>query len=238
VGCFGAYDDRNKKVLRALAILMKNAGITFGILGEEEGCCGEPARRIGDEYNFQMLAMSNVEIMNGYGIKKVITACPHGYNTIKNEYHQFDGNYEVYHHTEFLETLIREGKLKAQSKVEAKAVYHDSCYLGRYNDIYDSPRNILKAIPGVSVEEMDKNHRKSFCCGAGGGRMWMDEHSELKVNQMRAEQADQTGCNHLVTACPFCLSMLEDGLKGKNLEEKIKAVDIAEILESSVNNSK
>ncbi len=234
VGCFGAYDDRNKKVLQALASLLKQAGVSFGILGEEEGCCGEPARRIGDEYNFQMLALTNVETMNGYGVKKIITACPHGFNTIKNEYPQFGGKYEVYHHTEFLETLIREGRLKAEAGVEAQAAYHDSCYLGRYNSIYESPRNILKNIPGVLLKEMEKSYSNSFCCGAGGGRMWMDEHTELKVNQMRAEQADNSGCNHLVTACPFCLSMLEDGLKGKNLEEKIKAVDVAEILNSSI----
>ncbi|MCP4631759.1 MAG: (Fe-S)-binding protein [candidate division Zixibacteria bacterium] len=235
VGCSGAFDDRNKKVLVALSKLLKKAGVSFGILGEEEGCCGEPARRLGDEYNFQMLAETNVETMNGYNIKKIITACPHGYNTIKNEYPQFGGKYEVFHHTEILYQLMEESRIKAGTAMNVKAVYHDSCYLGRYNDIYNEPRKILRNIPGTKLTEMDKSYNRSFCCGAGGGRMWMDEHSELKVNQMRAQQADNTGADHLVSACPFCLSMLEDGLKGKNLDEKIIALDIAEFLDKSVN---
>jgi Fe-S oxidoreductase len=235
VGCFGAYDDRNKKVMRALAELMIEAGVRFGILGEEEGCCGEPPRRIGDEYNFQMLAEANVETMNGYGIRRIITACPHGYNTIKNEYPQFGGNYEVMHHTDFLAKMIIDGKIKPENGIDARVTYHDSCYLGRYNGIYQQPRDIIGSIPGVSLREMEKHRRRSFCCGAGGGRMWMDEHSRLKVNQIRAEQAYRTGADRLLTACPFCLSMLEDGLKGKNLDEKIKISDIAELLcESAV----
>ncbi|MBD3168167.1 MAG: 4Fe-4S dicluster domain-containing protein [candidate division Zixibacteria bacterium] len=234
VGCFGSFDERNKRVMRSLAELLKKAGVNFGILGEEENCCGEPPRRIGDEDNFQMLAMTNIETMNEYGVKKIITACPHGYNTIKNEYPQFGGNYEVYHHADFLDMLIKSGKLKASKKTEALAAYHDSCYLGRYNDIYESPRDVLKSIPGVKLTEMEKNHRRSFCCGAGGGRIWMDEHTDLKVNQLRAEQADRAGCDNLLTACPFCLSMLEDGMKGKNLDEKIKVRDISEILNESI----
>ncbi len=238
VGCFGSYDERNKRVLVSLAKLLKEAGVSFGILGSEEGCCGEPARRVGDEYNFQMLAESNIEILSGYSVKKIITACPHGYNTIKNEYPQFGGEYEVYHHSEILSALLKSGKLKANGNMEANAVYHDSCYLGRYNGIYEQPRDILKSIPGVSLSEMEKHHRKSFCCGAGGGRIWMDEHSKLKVNRLRASQAGKAGADHLITACPFCLSMLEDGLKGEGLDERISAQDIAEILEKSILNNK
>jgi len=237
-GCYGAFDNRNKDVLIALAKLLNYAQISYGILGEEEHCCGDPARRLGDDYNFQMLAQTNVEIMNGYSVTKIVTPCPHGYNTIKNEYGQFGGNYEVYHHSELISKLLKDGRLKAGKTFDIRAAYHDSCYLGRYNDIYDSPRDVIRSVTGAKLIEMKRHRRKSFCCGAGGGRMWMEENSNQKVNQVRVEEAHRAGADNLITACPFCLSMLEDGLKGKNLDDTIKIRDIAELLIDSIEEMK
>lgn len=234
-GCSGAFDNRNKKVAIAVVKLLQKAGVSFGILGTEEKCCGDSARRLGNEYLFQNLAQENIETMNGYGVRKIITSCPHCYNTIKNEYPHFGGNYQVYHHSEFLAQLLKEGRLKPQKKLDLQCTYHDSCYLGRYNDIYTEPRAILHTITGLAVLEMERNREKGFCCGAGGGRMWLEEHIGKRINLERTEQALTTGANTIVTACPFCLTMLEDGTKMKNVNETIKTKDLAELLWESLN---
>jgi Fe-S oxidoreductase len=234
VGCAGAFDERYKKVTKAFAGLMKKAGIRFAILGSEEKCTGDSARRLGNEYLAQMLMKENIATLNGHNVKKIVTTCPHCFNTLKNEYPQFGGTYEVVHHAEFLMSLIREGKLKAEKEDVERITYHDSCYLGRYNDIYDQPREILQSIKGVDLVEMDRSYSKGFCCGAGGGRMWMEEKEGTRVNENRAEQALACKPNTIATACPFCMTMLEDGLKTKEASETVKVKDIAELLSGAV----
>jgi Fe-S oxidoreductase len=230
VGCTGALDERNVKVSQAVVKILKAAGINFGILGTEEGCCGDPARRMGDEYLFQTLCQKNIEILKRYNVKKLLVTCPHGYNSFKYEYPQFGGNYEVVHHTQFIASLISEGKLKLHGlDVKKTVTYHDSCYLGRYNDIYAEPREILNAA-GLHRVEMEKSGSISFCCGGGGGHMWMEEDPDKRVNVKRAEQVVQSKADLVATACPFCLIMLVDGLKTKGVEETIGARDIAEIV--------
>lgn len=233
-GCSGAFDERNKKVSTAIVKLLQKAGVSFAILGTEETCCGDSARRLGNEYLYQTLAQQNIETMNGYGIKKIITTCPHCFNTLKNEYPQFGGNFEVIHHSELLSALIKSGKLKPQTAMADTYTYHDSCYLGRYNDIYAEPRSVLAAIPGLQGKEMEQSKANGFCCGAGGGRMWMEEEANQRVNVKRTEHAIATGANLFITACPYCLTMLEDGAKLKDVDETVKTKDIAEILWDSV----
>ncbi|KPL03123.1 MAG: hypothetical protein AMJ90_03980 [candidate division Zixibacteria bacterium SM23_73_2] len=232
VGCSGSYDDRNKKVSQALVKILRAANINFGILGQEEKCCGEPARRMGNEYLGQMLIQENIEILKNYGVKKILFACPHGYNTFKNEYPQFGGEYQVYHHTDFILDLIQSGKIKITKKIDENITYHDSCYLGRYNDIYDSPREILKRILEGKIKEMERRREKSFCCGAGGGRMWMEENLGKRINQLRVKQAQETEAKTIASACPYCLTMLSDGIKEIGLEEKLEVNDIAELVAS------
>jgi len=234
VGCAGAFDARYKKVTVAFAKLLKKANVKFAILGNEEKCSGDSARRIGNEYLAQMLMKENVETLNRYNVKKIVTACPHCYNTIKNEYPQFGGKYEVYHHSEYLLNLIKQGKLKIARNKEARVTYHDSCYLGRYNDIYEQPREILKSISGIKLKEMSRNRSRGFCCGAGGGRMWMEEKEGKRVNIERTEEALALKPDMIATACPFCMTMLEDGLKDKESLDIVKIVDIAEILEENI----
>ena len=176
------------------------------------------------------MATELAETINGYGIKKIITTCPHGYNCLKNEYPQFGGNWEVYHHTEFLARLLREGRLTPRRGMDKRLTFHDSCYLGRYNDLYEEPRGILKSIPGLSLQEMERHHNKSFCCGAGGGRMWMEEHHGERINNTRTDMALKVNATAIATACPFCNTMVMDGLKARNAEEKVMAKDIAEIV--------
>jgi len=233
VGCSGSFDDRYKKVSTSLVNIMKAAGVNFGILGKEEKCCGDSARRVGNEYLYQMLAQENIELFKKYNIKKIVTACPHGYNTLKEEYPQFGGEFEVVHHTEFILDLIKQGKLKVSKKIEGRLTYHDSCYLGRYHEIYQAPRDILGAV-GSGINEMGRNKSKSFCCGAGGGRMWMEEDIGDRINEIRVEDALQTNANIVATACPFCLTMFEDGLKAKNKEGALKVMDIAEMVEKAL----
>ena len=240
VGCAGSFDDRAKKTSKAMVRLMKKAGVNFAILGEEEPCCGDPARRAGNEYLFQTIAEANVELFKGYGIdkKKIVTTCPHCFNTIKNEYPDFDGNFEVVHHADFLLELVQQGKLKPEKSVSGKVVYHDSCYLGRHNEIYDAPRKLLEAVPGVEVVEPEKWMRnKALCCGAGGAQMFMEEQGE-RINYKRTKQLLDTGAGTIATACPFCMTMLTDGLKAENKEEEIRQLDLMEILESSVGTDK
>ena len=231
VGCTAALDDRNMRVSAATAKILQAAGVNFGILGAEESCCGDPARRMGNEYLFQTLCEDNIKLLKGYNVKKILTTCPHGFHVFKNEYPQFGGNFEVVHHTQFIADLIRDGKLKLGNLVGDKAVtYHDSCYLGRYNDIYQAPRDILKAIGGINQVEMGRCGSGSFCCGAGGGHCWMVEDPGKRVNVIRTEDVIEAKADLVATACPFCLIMLEDGLKTKEVEESIKAMDLSELV--------
>jgi Fe-S oxidoreductase len=234
VGCSYALEERSTKVAQAMAKLLKTAGINFGILGAEESCCGEPARRLGNEYLFQMQAQKNIEILNGYGVKKIVTACPHGYNTIKNEYPQFGGNFEVIHHTELIAQLLKEGKLKVKKGLSELVTYHDPCYLGRYNDIYQPPRQIIKSIPDIKMAEMELNRNNSFCCGGGGGHMWLEERTGRRINELRTEQAMETKAQIVVTACSFCLQMFDDGIKAKAAEEQLRVMDIAELVAAQI----
>jgi len=234
VGCTGALEERSTKISQATAKLLKSAGVNFGILGAEESCCGEPARRLGNEYLFQMQAEKNIELLKNYGVKRIVTACPHGYHTLKNEYPQFGGNFEVIHHTQLIARLLKEGKLKVKKGLSELVTYHDACYLGRYNDIYQPPRGIVKAIPDIKMVEMERNKDNSFCCGGGGGHMWLEEHEGRRINELRTEQAMDTGAQKVVTACPFCLQMFDDGIKTKEAEEKLKVMDIAELLAAQI----
>jgi Fe-S oxidoreductase/nitrate reductase gamma subunit len=234
-GCSGAFDARNQKVSAALVKLLQAAGIRFAILGNEEKCCGDSARKLGNEYLFYSLATENIEVMKGYGVKKIITQCPHCFNLLKNEYPQLGGNFEVVHHVVLLRELVMSGKLKfdrTSGNSGQSVTYHDSCYLGRYNDIYHQPRELLQAV-GLEIREMAYTGEKAFCCGAGGGRMWLEEHG-TRVNEMRTDQAIETKSNIAASACPFCLTMIADGIAGREAGEQIKALDIAEILEKSM----
>lgn len=234
VGSMGSYDIRNNKVTRSLVQLLNKANINFAVLGEEEKNSGDTARRLGNEFLFQELCKENIEIFKKYNVKKIVTACPHTYNTLKNEYPEFGLEAEVYHHTEFLEQLVKEDKLIPVREVKERITYHDSCYLGRYNDVYDQPRNILKAIPGIELVEMQRSKENGMCCGAGGGMMWMEETAGKRVNVARVEQALAVRPTLISSACPYCLTMMSDGAKIKNAEEQVKTKDIAEILAEAV----
>lgn len=233
VGCTQALEDRNVKVAQAVARLMKEAGVDFGILGEEEMCCGDPARRLGAEHIFQMMAANNIELLDSYGVKKIVTACPHCYNVLKNEYPEFGGHFEVVHHSEMLADLLREGRLKlgdASGAAEETITYQDPCYLGRYNDVFQPARELLRHIPGKTVVEMEKNRLDGFCCGGGGGRMWLEESAGTRINALRLAQAATTGARVVATACPFCLQMLEDAARGEDVGEPLVVRDVAELL--------
>ncbi len=230
VGCMASFDETTKKTAIALAKILNKAGIDYAILGPEEMCCGDSARRLGNEYLYQMLAMQNIETFNNYGVKKIITICPHGYNTIKNEYPDFGGNYEVYHYTEIIEKLLKEGKIKLKKEHRGKITFHDPCYLGRHNGVYDAPRDVLTSIKGVQLVEMEKNRENSFCCGAGGGSMWFEVNIGQRLNVMRMEQAMETGAREVAVACPFCYAMFDDAAKVKGVEEEVKVRDIAQLV--------
>ncbi|MER3522718.1 MAG: Fe-S oxidoreductase [Ignavibacteria bacterium] len=233
VGCAGAYDARYKKVTQSFARLMKLAGVKFAILGTEEKCNGDAARRMGNEYLAQMLIQENVATLNKYNVKKIVTTCPHCLQSLGKEYKQFGGDYEVVHHTTFLQSLIEQGKLKVHQAVQERVTFHDPCYLGRYNDEYDAPRTIVDTVAGERVE-MKRSRDRSFCCGAGGGRMWMEEHEGKRVNIERTEEALATGANAVATGCPFCMTMLTDGVKAKDAAETVQVKDIAELLLEAV----
>ncbi|TJY42835.1 (Fe-S)-binding protein [Cohnella pontilimi] len=235
VGSMGSYDLRSRKISRAFARLLNESGVSFAILGNEEKNSGDTPRRMGNEMLFQQLAMENIATFQRYGVRKIVTACPHTFNTFKNEYPEFGlEGVEVYHHTQLLDRLIKEGKLNPKHEVKERITYHDSCYLGRYNNVYDEPRNVLRAIPGVELAEMERSRENGMCCGAGGGMMWMEEKSGKRVNLARTEQALAVNPTVISSACPYCLTMVEDGTKMKEVEESVKARDIAEILEQSV----
>ncbi|MCJ7746162.1 MAG: (Fe-S)-binding protein [Desulfobacterales bacterium] len=234
VGCCGSLDARNQRVATSVVKILQACQVRFGILGNEEGCCGDPARRIGNEYLFQTIAEANIEIMKGYGVKKILTLCPHCFHTLKNEYPQFGGEFQVIHHTQFLTELLTSGKLKLTKPIDKVITYHDSCYLGRANQIYEAPRKILHSIPGLKLIEMERHHNRSFCCGAGGGRMWMEEHIGTRINQMRTDQAIEVKAEWVGTACPYCLTMLGDGIKEKGKAETMAAYDLSELVEKSM----
>jgi len=260
VGCMGSFDKRNQLVATAVAKVLKAAGVNFAILGPEESCTGDPARRIGNEYLWQMMAQQNIEVLNGYGFntsadhnsnghhpqsngaaavvtkhRTIITACPHCFNTIQHEYPQLGGNYEVLHHTVFIDKLRTDKKINLPENFDQrKLTYHDPCYIGRYNDIYDEPRNVLNVLNSNSITEMKRHRNKSFCCGGGGGRAWMEEKIGKRVNQARVTEALETGAEVLAAACPFCITMFDDGIKGVEAEEKMKIEDIAEIVAQAI----
>lgn len=237
VGCAGAFDDLNKKVATSLVALFNAAGLDYAILGTEEGCCGDSAKKIGNEYLYQTLAMTNIEIFNGYNVKKIITICPHGFNTLKKDYKELGGDYEVYHYTEILDNLIKQGKITLTKPIEGLGTItlHDSCYLGRYNNVYEQPRNIINSLKSGNLVEMEDHHEKSFCCGAGGGRMWMEETLGSRINQKRTREVMDSGAKTVCTACPFCYTMLSDGIKELELEDQLQAFDIAELVFKAAN---
>lgn len=233
-GCAGAFDNRSRKIAGAVAELFQRAGLSFAILGKEEKCCGDTARRLGNEFLFQMLAEQNVETLNSYGVKKIVTSCPHCLNTLKNEYPQYGGHFEVVHHSQLLADLLRTGKISPFKPLQEVATYHDSCYLGRYNDLYSPQRAILSAIPGLELREMARSKEEGFCCGAGGGRMFLEERLGRRINLERTEQALALDPTVIATGCPFCLTMLGDGTKSLDREETVRTLDLAEILLESV----
>ena len=239
VGCAGAFDDKNKKVTQSMAKLLQRADVSFSILGPSENCTGDPARRSGNEYIFQMLAMQNIETLNEMGVRKIITQCPHCFNTLGNEYPQLGGHYEVVHHSQFLEELIDSGRLDLTgAKLDERIVYHDSCYLGRHNDVYMAPRNVIGSLQGIDIVEADRNGTKGMCCGAGGARMWMEEHIGKQVNVERSQELLATGAERIATACPFCYVMIDDGVKSQGVEEEdVKVGDLAMHLLEALENA-
>jgi heterodisulfide reductase subunit D len=233
VGCAGSFDDRYKSVTKAFVKILNKVGVSFAVLGPEETCTGDPARRAGNEFLFQMQAMSNIQVLDGYNIKKIVTACPHCFNTLKNEYSDLGGNYEVIHHSTFLQQLINEGKVVLQGGGEFKGkkiTYHDSCYLGRANDIYEAPREVLEALDAELVE-MKRCKTKGLCCGAGGAQMFKEpEPGKKDVNVERTQEAIGTGAKIIASACPFCMTMLSDGVKNENKEGEVQVLDLAELI--------
>ena len=236
VGCSGSLVERNLPVTQSVFKLLREAGTSFGVLGQEETCNGDPVRRLGNEYLYQILAQQLVETFKAKNVQRVITNCPHCFNTFKNEYPQFDGNFEVLHHTEFLAQALQTGTLKATHAVSSDVTYHDSCYLGRLNGVYDAPRQILDFVPGVNVTEMKRNMSRGLCCGAGGGNMWQEEVGARRVNHVRTEEAVETGATSVISNCPFCIQMFEDGIPAVQPQEegRMRAFDIAELLDKAV----
>ncbi len=236
VGCAGSYDDRYKKVTQAFVKILNHVGVKFAVLGPEETCTGDPARRAGNEFLFQMQAMANIQVLNGYEIKTIVTACPHCFNTIKNEYPDLGGNYDVIHHSTYLQQLINDGKVKLEGGGEFKGkkiTYHDSCFLGRANNVYEAPRKVLEALDAELVE-MKRCRTKGLCCGAGGAQMFKDaEPGNKEINIERTEEALATGASTVAVACPFCMTMMSDGVKNKEKEAEVQVKDLAEIIAES-----
>jgi Fe-S oxidoreductase len=234
VGCTGALEQRSQAVPRSMVAVLKAAGVKFAILGDEETCSGDPARRLGNEYLYQIMAQQNIETFKKHKVQRIVTICPHCFNTIKNEYPQFGGEFEVLHYAEFVEELIRDGRLKVLRTIDTTVAYHDSCYLGRHNGVYDPPRTIAKAIPGLKLLEMAPHHReKGFCCGAGGGHLWMEEEG-TRISHRRTEHFLATGARKIGVSCPYCLQMMTEGIAAKGAEKEHEAVDLLELLAESV----
>jgi heterodisulfide reductase subunit D len=237
VGCAGSFDQRAQKITKAFATILYKVGIKYAILGKEEMCTGDPARRAGNEFLFQMMAYQNIQVLNNYDIKKIVTTCPHCFNIIKNEYPELGGNYEVIHHTTFLQQLIDDGKIKlkdADSFKGKKITYHDSCYLGRANGIYEAPRKVLEALD-IELVEMKRCGKKGFCCGAGGAQMFKEEEpGKERVNFDRSNEAIETGSEIVAAACPFCNTMLTDGVKAAEKESDVRVMDVAELVAQSM----
>ena len=237
VGCAGSFDQRAQKITKAFATILYKIGIKYAILGKEEMCTGDPARRAGNEFMFQMMAYQNIQLLDGYGIKKIVTACPHCFNVLKNEYLELGGNYEVIHHATFLQQLIDDGKIKMNedgSFKGKKITYHDSCYLGRANNIYDAPRKVLEALD-VELVEMKRCRSNGLCCGAGGAQMFKEEEKgDTRISTERTKEAIETGASIIASNCPFCMTMLSDGVKTNEKENEVKVLDIAEMIASSM----
>lgn len=237
VGCAGSFDQRAQKITRAFVTILDKIGTSYAILGKEESCTGDPARRAGNEFMFQLMAYQNIQVLNGYGVKKIVTACPHCFNILKNEYPELGGNYEVVHHASFLQQLIDEGKIKmkeAGSYKGKRITYHDSCYLGRANNIYEAPRKVLEALD-IELVEMKRCRSFGLCCGAGGAQMFKEEEKgNTRVNFERSNEAIATGAAIVAAACPFCNTMLTDGVKNANKEEEIQVLDVAELVVASI----
>lgn len=232
VGCSGSFDDRAKKITKAFVKILNQAKVSFAVLGTEEGCTGDPAKRAGNEFLFQMQAMSNIEILDGYEVQRIVTACPHCFNTIKNEYPALGGNYEIMHHTKFLKTLLDEGRLKVEGgKFKGKRItFHDPCYLGRANGEYEAPRELLQKLE-VELIEMRRCKSKGLCCGAGGAQMFKDaEPGDKEINVERTQEAAETKAEIIATGCPFCNTMMTDGVKDQNLEDNVEVMDVAEMI--------
>ena len=234
VGCTAALEQRSQSIARAMASILKRAGVDFAILGDEEMCTGDPARRMGNEYLYQVLAQQNIETMKSYNVKIVVSICPHCFNTIKNEYPHLGGDFEVIHYTEFVNGLIQDGRIRPVAEINATIAYHDSCYLGRHNGIYDAPREIASAIPGLELVEMTRCRERGFCCGAGGGHMWIDESRGQRVNHARTEQFFETNAQTVGVSCPFCLQMFEEGIGSLGEDNAKQAKDLLEVLEESI----
>ncbi len=235
VGCAGSFDERAQKVTKAFAKILHHADISFAILGAEEGCTGDPAKRAGNEFLFQMLAMNNIAVMNGYGIKKIVTTCPHCFNTLKNEYPSLGGNYDVMHHTQFINELLEGGKIKVEGGnfKGKKITYHDSCYIGRANNIYEAPRKVLESLD-VELIEMKRCKTNGLCCGAGGAQMFKEaEKGKKEINVERAEEAIATNAQTIVSNCPFCMTMMRDGVKHFEKEDQVEVLDLAELVEKA-----
>lgn len=233
VGCAGSFDQRAQKITKAFATILNKIGINFAILGKEEICNGDPARRAGNEFLFQMMAYQNIQLLDGYGIKKIVTTCPHCFNILKNEYPALGGNYEVVHHTIFLQQLIDDGKIRMKEKGSFKGkkiTYHDSCYIGRGNNIYEAPRKVLEALD-AELTEMKRSRSNGFCCGAGGSQVFKEEEKGTeRVNNERAKEAIETGAKVIASNCPYCMMMLTDGVKYNKKEEEVKVIDLAELI--------
>jgi heterodisulfide reductase subunit D len=232
VGCAGSFDERAQKITKAFAKILHHCGIKFAVLGTEESCNGDPAKRAGNEFLFQMQAMTNIQVMNSYGVKKIVTACPHCFNTLKNEYPELGGNYEVMHHTQLLQQLINDGRLKIEEGVfkGQKITFHDPCYLGRGNGVYEAPRNLIASLD-VELNEMKRSRAKGFCCGAGGAQMFKEpENGNRDVNIERTEEALSLNPKIIAVGCPFCMTMMTDGVKHFNKEAEVKVLDVAELI--------
>ena len=238
VGSAGSYDDRAKKITRAFVKILNNANVDFAVLGTEESCTGDVAKRAGNEFLFQMQAVTNIEVLNAYDVKRIVTACPHSYNTLKNEYPELGGNYQVQHHTQFIEELINAGRLKIESESSFKGkriTFHDPCYLGRANSVYEAPRTLLKAM-NVEMVEMKRNQKTALCCGAGGAQMFKDaEKGDKEINVLRTEDALETKPSIIATGCPYCNTMMTDGVKFKEKEAEVTVLDIAELIANANN---